>query len=102
MVSQFVFTRGDGKPYTSKNLNAIWHEAEKKSGIKCKLYNACRHSLGCQLLDQGTPMDLVSDVLGHTNEKMTRRYAKRSVAKLTQELMKRREKVIKFKAKDDK
>ncbi|MGA1840196.1 MAG: hypothetical protein ACMUIU_06175 [bacterium] len=59
-------------------------------------------SLGCQLLDQGTPMDLVSDVLGHTNEKMTRRYAKRSVAKLTEELMKRREKVIKFKAKDDK
>lgn len=36
-LSPFVFVRWDGKPYSSYNLNAIWHEAENKTGIKCKL-----------------------------------------------------------------
>ena len=90
IVSQFVFTRADGKPYTSKNLNAIWHEAEEKAGIKCKLYNAVRHSLGCQLLDQGEDLDIVREILGHTKAEMTRRYAKRKVSKLDKAIEKRR------------
>ncbi|MGA1841556.1 MAG: tyrosine-type recombinase/integrase [bacterium] len=99
--SPFVFIREDGKPYTSKNLNAIWHEAEEKAGIRCKLYNAVRHSLGCQLLDQGEDMDLVREILGHTKAEMTRRYAKRKVTKSTEALSRRRKKIIKFKAKDE-
>ena len=58
-VSQFVFTRSDGKPYTSKNLNKLWHWAGEVTGIKIKLYNGVRHSLGCQMLDMGVPMDVV-------------------------------------------
>lgn len=52
-LSTFVFVREDGKPYTNKDLNRIWHEAERKTGIECKLQDAMRHSLGCQLLDMG-------------------------------------------------
>ena len=99
--SPFVFIREDGKPYTSKNLNAIWHEAEEKAGIRCKLYNAVRHSLGCQLLDQGEDMDLIREILGHTKAEMTRRYAKRKVTKSTEALSRRRKKIIKFKVKDE-
>ena len=93
-LSAFVFVRDDGKPYTSKNLNKIWHEACSKVGIKIKMYNAFRHSLGCQLLDQGEDMDLVRQQLGHTKVEMTRRYAKRSASKLTDALSKRRAKVV--------
>jgi integrase len=64
-LSPFVFVREDGKPYTNKNLNAIWRAACEKAGIRIKLYNAARHSLGCQLLDEGKDLSFVQEVFGH-------------------------------------
>lgn len=90
IISPFLFTRDDGQPYTNKNLNRIWREACKKSGIEIKLYNAIRHSLGCQLLDEGHDMSLVQEVLGHKNVSMTKRYAKRTAKKIAQVLSMRR------------
>ena len=87
---EYIFIRTDGKPYTDKNLNRIWHEAEEKAGIKIKLYNAIRHSLGCQLLDEGHDLSLVQEVLGHKSASMTRRYAKRTAKKIGQVLSMRR------------
>ena len=92
--SQFVFVRDDGKSYTSKNLNNMWRDACEKEGIKIKMYNEFRHSLGCQLLDQGEDLDLVRQQLGHTKSEMTRRYAIRSVSKLTDALNRRRGNVV--------
>ena len=77
-LSPFVFVRDGGKPYTSKNLSKIWHDAGTKVGIKIKMYNGVRHSLGCQLLDMGYDQSLIQDQLGHTKSEMTRRYAKRA------------------------
>jgi len=77
--SRFVFNRdGTGKHFTLKVADKIWREASQKAGIKIKLYNAVRHSLGCQLLDQGIDMEMVRDVYGHSTTQTTRRYAKRS------------------------
>lgn len=86
------FTRYDGKPYTNKNLNKIWHEAEAKgkAGFKINLYNAIRHSLGCQLLDEGEDMSTVQEILGHKNASMTRCYAGITSKKLDQILTLRR------------
>ncbi|MFC1489242.1 tyrosine-type recombinase/integrase [Thermodesulfobacteriota bacterium] len=89
-LSPFVFVRKDGKPYTGKNLNKIWHKACEKAGVKIKLYNGVRHSLGCQLLDMGYDMSLVQDQLGHTKQEMTRRYAKHSKKALADALEARR------------
>lgn len=100
--SEFVFTRDDGKTYTNKNLNAIWHKACKKEKIKIKLYNAVRHSLGCQLLDMGVEMDIVRQQLRHTNIKMTQRYAQRSNNLVTDVLDRRRSEVIPFPKKEAK
>ena len=94
--SKFVFTRSDNKPYTNKNLNLIWRTACKKVGIKIKLYNAVRHSLGCQLLDEGVEMDIVRQQLRHTNTNMTQRYAKRTNKRVTDILDGRRSSVIQF------
>ncbi|MCJ7538803.1 MAG: site-specific integrase, partial [Desulfobacterales bacterium] len=98
-LSPFVFVRNDGKPYTSKNLNKIWHEACDKAEIHIKLYNGVRHSLGCQLLDMGCDMDLVRQQLGHTKIEITQRYAKRSNAVLTKTLIQRRKNIVEFKEK---
>ncbi len=89
-LSLFVFVRDDKKPYTSKNLNKIWKDSCSKVGIKIKMYNGFRHSLGCQLLDQGNDLALVQDVLGHSKPEMTRRYAKRSLQGLANALEARR------------
>lgn len=94
-ISPYVFTRWDGLPYTNRDLNNIWHKAELKAGIKCKLQNALRHSLGCQLLDMGIDEGTVQQIYGHTNRKMTKRYAKRSQLTVT-EALEKRSKIVQF------
>jgi integrase len=74
----FMFVRDDGKPYTNKDLNKIWRQACGEVNIEIKLYNAIRHSLGCQLLNEGKDLSFVQEVLGHTRSEMTKRYAQRS------------------------
>jgi len=71
--SPFLFDRGDGKAYTSKNLNKIWRQALLDAGLPhFKMYNAFRHSLARNLLQQGYGFDVVAEVLGHASVEMTR------------------------------
>jgi len=86
----FVFVRDDGKPYTNKDLNKIWHRACKDVNIEIKLYNAIRHSLGCQLLNEGKDLSFVQEILGHTRSEMTKRYAQRSSSVIGSVLNERR------------
>jgi integrase len=86
----YVFVRDDGKPYTNKDLNKIWRQACSQVGVEIKLYNAIRHSLGCQLLNEGRDLSFVQEVLGHTRPEMTKRYAKRSNSVVCAVLEKRR------------
>ena len=83
VLSPYIFTRDDGEPYSWKSMTCWWRSATKKAGISINLYNAIRHSLGCQLLDQGVEMEMVRDVLGHTSTNTTRIYAKRSSKTIT-------------------
>ena len=70
-------------------------DACEKTGVKkIKLYNAVRHSLGCQLLDKGFEFDKVQKVPGHTRPEVTKRYAKRSNESVTQILIDRRAKIV--------
>lgn len=82
-LSPFLFTRDNGKHYTWKVMTKAWKRACATTGIDIKLNNGLRHSLGCQLLDQGVDLEAVRDVYGHTSTEMTRRYAKRSQRRIT-------------------
>ncbi len=82
-LSPYIFSREDASPYTWKSMTKRWKTACKKAGVEINLYNAIRHSLGCQLLDQGVEMEMVRDVLGHTSTNITRRYAQRSQQRIT-------------------
>jgi len=89
--STFIFVREDGKPYTDKNLNEIWRAACESAKVEhIPLKNAIRHSLGCQLLDEGVDIGIVQDIYGHSKMEMTKRYAKRTKARVTEALVKRR------------
>jgi integrase len=88
---EFLFVRpDDGLPYNDEILNRIWHKAEQASGIRIKLYNAVRHSLGCQMLDEGHDLSTVQEILGHQRPDMTRRYARRTAKRIGQILTMRR------------
>lgn len=76
--SVYVFNKNErGSHYDSKALNSIWKNACQQCGITIGLYEAVRHSLGCQLADTGYSIDFIQDVYKHTSIKTTRRYAKR-------------------------
>jgi integrase len=66
------------KPYTA-HFNKIWYQACDDAGLKrVKLYNSMRHSFGCQLLNAGLDKAVVQRLLGHSDSKMTDRYAEYS------------------------
>lgn len=96
VLSPYIFIRPEGRsiegisnvglPYTWKSLTRWWRTATKKAGIHLNLYNGIRHSLGCQLMDEGIELEMVRDILGHTSTNMTRRYAQRAIPIMTKVL----------------
>jgi integrase len=71
----FVFNK-KGNPLSESWLRKKWNEACKKAGIKgVTLYEGTRHSIASQAASRGESLYLISKFLGHTNSKMTERYA---------------------------
>ena len=94
--SVWTFTKNErGSHYDSKALNRIWRKACEATGIDIGLYEAVRHSLGCQLADAGYSLDFIQDVYLHTSIKTTRRYAKRQRGMIS-EAIEQRGKVLTF------
>ncbi len=53
----------------------MWEEVRIAANAGLRLYDATRHSFGSQLFNQNVPLNKVSKLLGHTNTKMTEKYA---------------------------
>ena len=76
-LASFLFQRG-GKPYYHRMLLRIWQRANTlasvKHGIPIRhLKNAFRHSLACQEINQGTPIEAISKMLGHSSIRITQK-----------------------------
>ena len=72
-----VFLNRQGRHYSQTNLNDVWNKAVKAAGYPpISLYNASRHSLGTKLADEGESPEMVAQVLGHTDTKTTKKYAR--------------------------
>lgn len=78
-------------------MREIWKAACDKVGIKINQKNAIRHSLGCQLLDNGVDLEMVRDIYGHTTTDMTRKYVKRTPRRML-EALENRGKIIDLEA----
>ena len=77
--SPLIFTI-DGRPYTLRRLEKIWHRANSLVNKKYKtkiinLYNGLKHSFGMQRLDDGYNLDELKKVYGHSNIATTQGYA---------------------------
>ena len=67
----YVFTKEDGRPIPSRSLLTWWHRLQKRAGIEPRRWYQLRHCAATRMLDQGVPMELVSDVLGHSGIAIT-------------------------------
>lgn len=83
--SEYVFTTETGKPYSESTLRRYFAVAKRLAGItrRCRL-NDLRHTFASNLINDGIPSIVVRDALGHTDVRMTQRYAKPSAHALEQ------------------
>ena len=67
-----------GYGYTGSSLYAIVNKYMKKAGVstsgKRHGLHTMRHSLASSLLKEGTPLPVITGVLGHSNSEITKRY----------------------------
>ena len=75
-AADFVFAGGTGSGACSvRSVQEAFHHAKEKAGIlRVGCMQALRHSYAVHLLDKGTDMSLVQQLLGHEDRKTMTRY----------------------------
>jgi integrase len=73
--SDFVFTLA-GKPYYESSIGKIWRSACKLVGVKgVTPYAGTRHSFASRLVNKGKSLEIIGEILGHSDIRTTRKYA---------------------------
>ncbi len=71
----FLFEGQNGKRYSPTSVQAIMRRTIKKAGIKKKAtVHTLRHSFATHLLENGTDVRYIQELLGHKRLETTRRY----------------------------
>ena len=74
-----------GKPYPRRTIAKIFDNACKKAGVKKQGgIHALRHSFATHLLEQGTNLRVIQELLGHTSSKTTEIYTFVSTKNISQ------------------
>jgi len=66
-----------GGYYGENTLRIIWSKVREKAGVDkgLRLYDATRHSVASNLVNQGVSLSKISKILGHSTVKMSEKYA---------------------------
>lgn len=71
----FLFEGQHGGQYSVRSVQQVFHAALKKAGINNKVgIHSLRHSYATHLIEHGTDIRFVQDLLGHQSVKTTMRY----------------------------
>ncbi len=81
--SGFLFTGSDNKPLSARNIQKIVKKAAQKAGIQKQITpHKLRHSFATHLLEAGTDIRIIQELLGHSNLQTTQIYTKVSQQQL--------------------
>ncbi len=67
----FVFTTETGQPCDPRNALRALHTASKRAKLDGVTLHTLRHSAASVMLNQGTPLKVVSEILGHASVSIT-------------------------------
>ncbi len=91
-LTDYIAKRSDDNPYvfpvrdthiSVRQAQKIVHDAAKKAGIQKRVFcHALRSSFATHLLENGTDIRIIQELLGHSNIQTTERYTKVSRAQL--------------------
>ena len=71
----WLFERRPGEPFTESIVSKRLKAAAQEAGITKRIYpHLLRHSFATHLLEQGTDIKIVKELMGHNNIKTTEKY----------------------------
>ena len=73
-TEDFVFDGQFGGSLTTRTAEKILWHACRKSGIRYRSFHKLRHSYATHLLENGTDLRIIQDLLGHSSSKTTEIY----------------------------
>lgn len=72
--NELIFRRRDGKAWGSSHQKRRLEAASETAGIERVTYHDLRRTFGARLAMKGVPMAVIAEVLGHADERTTRRH----------------------------
>ncbi|MFZ5996463.1 MAG: tyrosine-type recombinase/integrase [Nitrospirota bacterium] len=71
----YVFTDEHGKPHNPKKISMAFRRACQRAGIKNLRFHDLRHDFASTLANEGANLYQIQRMLGHSDPRMTQRYA---------------------------